>query len=256
MSSSKFIRISSNERMAGGRCNTFSVNFGGNTSYDLSNVTAIRFKYVSFANSEYNVNSKNNVLGFSHSIVGGSFITLDVGQYTLNDLITQLGEKLGGAIGSAVTVAVHPLKKNLEIAIPSGQTLILFQNGEGGTTCGDLIGLCQTTTSASAEIALDCMPNLGGLNILHLHSKQISDGKTLISTNDNDIGRVNGFLSIPITVPFSATEGWKSNDTDIIYYDGTGISLQQIDISLRDGDGRLVECSDNYVTEIGLEVFY
>ena len=253
MSRSRNIRISSNEST--GTCNNFTTTFGGNTSHDLSHVKAVRFKYVSFNNSEYNVNSKNNVLAFNHSVAGLNTVTIPEGQYTINELITRLGVLISDAINpNSIAISQDSISGKIDISLPDLETIIIYQNGVNGCTAGNLIGVSETT-SAFTEARMANIPNLSGLNILHIHSRQIGNGDTIISTEENDIARVNGFLSVPITVGYSQTQSWQGNDADIKYFDSE-VNLQNIDISLRDGDGQLIECAENYSTEIGIEYFF
>ena len=80
-------------------------------------------------------------------------------------------------------------------------------------------------------------PNLAGEPMLYLHSEALTNGKNSVSGR----GTADSVLaSIPISVPFGAVQTCKiDNSRPMLVFDKqTNMTIESLDFSLRDGDGR------------------
>ena len=236
------LRISSNE-VVGGTCNNFEVIFGSNTSDILSRVTEVQIKAVSFKNSVYNVNTNNNTFKLIHSVDGELTITIPPGQYIMTDLITALKTQIDASASSfVVTITQDPINFKLTFVASFGAFIF-----EPSTLLGFTVD-----SEFQGNVTADSLPDLGGLSMLHIHSPQL--GETLISSEaSQNVSRVNGFLSIPITAPFGFNQAWEGNSTHVLEFERPR-NLQKISFTLRDGDGRLIDCDENQDTVIVLSL--
>ena len=253
MTETSYIIINSKYRTYGSRSSSdFTYSLG--ESLEVSNVA---IKSVSMVNAEYNVKSGHNVLLVN---IGGGDLTLTVpaGQYSINQLITELQTSLQSLIGGTVTIVLNATTNKIEI---TSTTPVRFNQNSITSPVAKLIGLSnQSITSPSnvyfpqvvqTSIFAPYLPNLNGANNYHILSSTLGQGKgSLLKNND----KRPIIVTIPANVDFGEVINFEVNEIHLNQrHFNRPINIQDIDIRVLDDDNEIVDLGGTDI-EIVLQI--
>lgn len=238
--SSKLVRISSLDRDDAKTSNQYDFKISFNDS-DLNQVKRVVLKSVIIPNSYHNVNSTNNVIDYD----GGSSITLDIGQYSLSELITEIESKFSAI--NILTITQDAKTKKLSFAFTS--PIIL----DDTSTAKRLLGW-EDTQASSATHNLPNLPDLSGLKKVFIKSNKLSNATSMA---DSSKKKYNIFTEIDITVPFGFIEHrvmeHLQNQDELTFSQPK--SITNIDIKLFDQHLNELDLNGHHF-EIILKVFH
>ena len=238
---------------------------GTNTDFVLSfndssiqQVSKVLVKDIFLPNLFYNVNERNNVLFFKQNAEAIKSITLQVGQYNVDTLATELKTQLESQLvfGTVVDITrsniTYKYTFTFSCAVtPANNEVIFYQDT---STVRDVIGLLNTGT-ASNIIIMDTVFNLKGIEIVQIHSPQIGEMHGL------DAG-ATGYISLVETVslattPFGSVAHRQNNDDElamILYEQPKNLSI--VRIVIRDEQGVKLTLPDNAHVSVMLKIFF
>lgn len=249
------IRVSSEDKQPNlSQSNSqFVANLTQNGGY-VDNVSGISVKVASVPNVFYNVPDDSNFLVFRDSgapgVDKGVFIT--VGQYNVNQLCTALATAINSAITAGiVTVTLDPITQKLVFTSTTVNIQIMYDN----SSIYDIIGLTQNSLS-NLVVTMDSPVNLTGETEVFVHSSVIARAR--LTEAD---GNFSVLAVISLTgVPFGSYAQYQSNDEglDYIAYEPlqSARTLQQIDITLRNRNGKILVLPNNFFFSIILQAYY
>jgi hypothetical protein len=248
MSYSKIIRIKSSDKSRGTN-NDFEVKY--NNLLDLHNIKAVSIKSVTFPNVFYNV--KNNwVFSYTDSVAGAQTVSINAGQYSLSELINILQTGINADITPrTVTITAEPnytqRTKKLSFTVSTGSITITADENTK-----KYLGITSDLLASPAGYAQE-FADLGGEKIAYVYSQKLSRHKYI-----DEKGHQSIIAECPIVVPFGFLNVYESNSSDLIdtvEYESL-TNLNDIDISLRDREGNLLELGNNHELSITLKIFY
>ena len=245
MSSQKLIRITSTERdlTIYPNSNDFAVKFDNVES--LQNVSSIVLKHASFTNTFYNIDNDSLQLLYQGGAVN-IFIS-DGKQWTIYDLLDYLNSVGGWPTSHNWTY--DPKTNKITIIADATHTIQILS----GTLLAKL-GLASQSSVQTADFTGPYQINLSGIQHVFIYSKTLGQGKNMIKgKNQQD---VSVLAMIPCDVPFGSVKHYETNhdNLDIVNFKNF-VNLQDIDISLRDGQGRLLDTSNHHVSLV-LKIIY
>lgn len=246
----KILRIASDEANVTGTSGNFTINFGNDS--DLDNVYEIRLLSASIVNQVYNICAaeSNNSFVVTHSVDGEVTMTIPDGQYTVDQLMTQMKTSLDAAVTGTYTVVQSDTTGLISITASSGTISVSTING-----FAKAIGFVSVPSTAST-ITATALPNLIGTRMLHIHCPQLAQtNKTLIAGGTG----VNGIVSIPVDVPFGACQTYVGRKHDTLIFGSKFInrSVRNLQFIIRGNLGReLTEMTLNLPTVLVFKIFY
>lgn len=248
------VRVSSEDRTRPIDTNSqFIVNLeqGGGI---LTQVGKVSLKYATVPNAFYNVPSGLNSLSYEDSGDPGNIkvISITPGQYNVSQLISALQTALNASISSGtVNVTLDPITQILTFASLGPQIKFYYDDN---FTMYNIIGLT-ATTSLSITLTMDAPVNLSGESEVYIHSRTLATGRLFEAQGNFSVVGV-----IPITAPFGSNCYYQSNDEelDLISYEPkqSARTIQQIDVTLRSRDGRILQLPENFYFSMILQVYY
>ena len=244
MSSQKLIRITSDERNINIYPNTndFAINFDGVDS--LQNVSSIVLKHASFTNTFYNIKNDSLILQYQ-----GSNITIVITdkQWTIYQLLDHINQI--GPWPSSHNWTYDPVTNKITVIADATHTIQII-NG----TLLQKLGLVSQSTVQTANFTGTYQINLSGTQQVFVYSKTLGQGKNMIKGKFQQ--DVSCLAMIPCDVPFGSVKHYETNhdNLDIVNFKNL-INIQDIDISIRDGNGNLLETSNHNVSLV-LKVIY
>lgn len=255
MSREKIVVINSKDKKEGSNTD-FVVNFFDSS---IQQVSKILVKDIFLPNLFYNVNERNNVLFFKQNAEAIKSITLQVGQYNVDTLATELKTQLETKLvfGTVVDITRSNITFKYTFTFsgavtPANNEVIFYQDT---STIRDVIGLLQTTDPASNIIVMDTVFNLKGIEIVQVHSPEIGEMHGL------DAG-ATGYISLLETVslattPFGSVAHRQNNDDElamILYEQPKNLSI--VRIVIRDEQGIKLTLPDNAHVSVMLKIFF
>lgn len=253
MAKHKLLRISSQDR-ADKNNSTSDFNVTINNKVELQQIKKIVVKQVSIPNTAYNINAGNNT--FSYSI--GNFVlvnsvTVPVGQYTLDLLITALITAVGAHPLSPLVMTITQDSLTKKLAWTSDIS-IKWYNADDASPLGEVMGITTSTSVDSDTHTSAGLPALEGHNTLYVESTNLAR-ENLIRTNGHSS---NVLCVVPITVEWGGIEHYLSPHAeldDIISTSSAGNNKQDIDIKIVSRDGTVIDLNGHHVTVI-LKMYY
>lgn len=229
----RLLRISSRDRsLVGG--NKYSFNFHTNDC-DLHNARRIYLKSAIIPNTQYNINSNNNVFRFT--IAGApSTSTVAVGQYSLATLQTALIARLLADHAITLTITQDSITNKLSFTT---NVNFRFLSKTDNNPMGDVLGIYTSSVGDVANFTADGLPNLVGLRHIYIASNTLSNNISMIT---DDKQKYNIFCDIPITVGFGELQ---TVSQDVSSFDSTDFgskkNISTIDIELLDEENNIVD---------------
>jgi hypothetical protein len=241
----KFYRISNKERNRGTPY-SFNVSFGNDTRLDR--ITEAHLISASIPNVFPNVSTAkgNSTFQATGTIAGAISFVVPDGQYTTTQLMAQLKVQIDLAIAPSTVAIVQDAVTNKITFTVTGAETIIYLSEASGSTLAPFIGILNDSP-ALAVYTTDSTPALNGESVFYVHSTELAQNSTYLNTSQN-ITDVNGFITIPVTVPYGAYQNYQPTENlDRSVYGRSGKSIRGLNITLRGNRGRLLtELTDNF----------
>ncbi len=233
--STNFIVINSAYRTSDSRSTSdFTYNIGSSIEVDY-----VTIKSVSIPHIEYNINNIKNKLRISS---GGTVhdLTIPIGQYTVNQLITELQTQIISAVGGTCVITLDPVTQKLNFQTSAG---IRISTVKSVSSLSKYIGIAYSNSyypiADSVNFDATGLPILQGPNNYYLASNVLSQGFASILTNGQ---RVPIILPVPVTVQYGQIQQYESNDTELNTKQfSRPQNVQNIDIKIYDDDLEIVD---------------
>ena len=242
---SKLVRVSST-----GSVNPAKFKVDLDPDVHLRNVKKISLKSIRFPNYQYNIQEGINDTLIIESVADGTqTLTISPGFYNTAELMTVIETAYNAlAITGTMTVSQAAYTYKITIAM-AGDTFSLTDANILAT-----LGYTEQTSAAASHTA-EAIPQLHGLESVHLVSKRLSSDNIIHS--NNSLSNQATFCEIPVTVPFGAQNIYISDNDDInsvVYPHPREIST--VDIELHSEDGRLLNINPMHDVEVFFKIFY
>ena len=254
----KYLRITNVERTSG-TPNNFLVTLGNDPILDRC--VEIQVVSATIPNVGYNVSASKNNNTFTVTFLppsGGSSFTLPDGFYTTGDILTQLNAIVPFA--GTFTAVQDPFNGKITL---SSSVVPFVINGSSvfpnTASLNSYMGFTQPSNPAgSLSVTAQGRPTLSGDTMFYVHSSDLAINATYIDVTDSRGGTndVNGFLSIPINVPYNTYQTYQPIERDRVTFGRYPKSVKNIQITLRSDFGRLLTLTDNDVVTIVFKMFY
>jgi hypothetical protein len=211
---------------------------------------------VNVPNNFYNIRSSqgvvNNVLSFTDATVGATTATIAEGQYTITTLAAALKVAIDAKINPD-TVAITQDAITQKLLFTFTGTTAVIDDLASGNLMAEVLGFTTTSGVTSATITPDSLPDLSGINMVTIHSKDLAQG--------NGVDGSSGLISAFETVSFHATEfgafAYKQNtdlNSSIIRYEQPQ-NLVRIRLVLRDNSGNKLDIGASHM-QVTLKMYY
>lgn len=153
----------------------------------------------------------------------------------------------------AITQSVTTSKITFTI---TGAETIDFLSEASGNVMAPALGIL-ADSGVVATFTAQATPALAGDTMFYIHSTDIANNTTYLSSSTGGIIDVNGAFSIPINVAYKANQTYQATELDRQVYGRFGKSIKNINITLRANGGRLVtEMTDNHEIVLVVKVFW
>lgn len=254
MSKEKLLVVNSKDRLTGTN-GDFEVLFNDSS---CQQVIKCLVKDVFVPNLFYNINDGNNTLEFKQNAEANQIVTVPVGQYSIDQLITQLTASIDTKLidGATVTITKHPTLYNLVFTFtgavtPANNDVTFFSDP---SLLSNEIGLT-SNVGPSSVLSMPSPFNLKGVEYVQVHSPQVAE------THGLD-GGASGYISLLETVSLAETSfgtiAHRQNNDDelamLLYEQPRNIS--RIGIVLRDESGTRLSLPDNAYVTVILKIFF
>jgi len=250
----KFFRISSKERL-GGTPSDFQVNFGNDPRLDR--ITEVHLISASIPNVFPNVSAAkgNNTFTATGTIAGVISVVVPDGFWTTANLAAYLKTAIDLTIApSTVAIAQDVNTQKLTFTITGAETITYLSLGSG-STLAPFVGILADSAPLAVYTA-DAPPALNGETMFYIHSRELAENSTYLPTVQN-ISDVNGFLSIPVNVPWGSYQTYQPTENlDRSVFGRAGKALRGIQIVLRGNGGRALVLPDNYEMVLVVKVMF
>ena len=256
----RWLRVSSDERVSGTPYD-FEVNFNDSKNTRIRELQLIS---ASILNGFYNISASkdNNVFKVD---IDASIYTLVIpdGFYTATagSILRILQNFINANLtGDSIVMALDPANRVVSITKTGISNVLKFLPVSAGSTISKTLGLFNELEIVGAGANyFNAYPDLNGETMIYIHSSNITNNKTLISSLTAD-SSVNGFISIPLAVPFGFHQTYHGHHEDRIIYGNHEIghqNLKKIRITLRGDGGRLLTgLPENHTTTLIFKVYY
>lgn len=251
----KFYRISNKERANGDPYN-FTVNFGNDPRLDR--ITEVHLMSASIPNVFPNVSAAkgNSTFQATATIAGAISFVVPDGQYSTSTLSAYLKSQIDPLIApSTVAITQDSNTQKLTFTITGAETISYLSEGSG-STLAPFIGILSDSAALGTYTA-DSTPALNGETMFYIHSNELANNSTYLPTRQN-VTDVNGFVSIPVTVPYGAYQNYQPTEAlDRAVFGRAGKSMRELRITLRGNGGRLLtELTDQFDMVIVVKLMF
>jgi hypothetical protein len=253
MSLEKLIILSSNDKDSNVSNNNSDFVVNLRETYYTQDIKRILVKEVQVPNNFYNIRdgtngSQNNELKITEQGFGQVTATVPQGQYTITEYLTALDLAVNAVMVATVFTSTLDVATKKITMTGVGNTTIL----DATSNMASALGL-QTTTANQLVHIMDALPNLSGINMVYVHSKDVAENHGI----DGDSGLISVMESLSFhDVPFGAM-GYKQNNDDelaLIDYDQPK-NLKTVLIVLRDDLGNKLDIGTSEMTVV-LKCFF
>ena len=231
----RLLRVTNNEVSSYSSGSGASIKFQSNDS-DLHGVNRIHLKTSIIPNTQYNINSKNNLLNISWADMAGPFAPLPVGQYNITTFIAALQAEFDLITGEgAFEVVADPLTYKITITRLNGINFTIADKSVNPMYL--VLGQDKAKTSIGGVLECDSIYNLSGLR--HVYVESFTLGKSLLT---GSVKKYSTVADIPISVPFGSFQNDIHTEEGLnnVYYKGWK-NVSNFEMQLVDEFGDLIE---------------
>jgi len=231
----RLLRVTNNELSPYSEGGGSDVKFQSNDS-DLHGINRIHLKTSIIPNTQYNINTKNNLLQITWLGMTGPMQPIPVGQYSITTFIAALKTQLDIAGGlTTFDIIANPLTYKLTIIKNGGNEFTIAPKNDNPMFL--VIGQIVQKTSIGGILQCDNIYNLSGLR--HVYVESFTLGKSLLT---GSVKKYSLIADIPITVPFGAYQSdiHTEETLNVVYYRGFK-NISNFSIRLVNEVGELLE---------------
>lgn len=249
-SKSRFVRISSEDKSTGTN-NRFTVDLASNGGI-IDNVKGFIVHSAQVPNIFYNVpEGKNEIAVFRSLGAQTSVITITPGQYTINDLLTELSTKITANIPDTCVVTFNNISQRLTFTFTGSSYKVLY-----GSSMRDILGIAEQDDDVSSLVVTLSYPvNLTGETECYIHSRILAS---------NNLSEASGTFSvvdkINLDKPYGAIcySNYNNDTTHQVNYFPfeNKKTLRTVDINLRSRTGELLVLPDNFTFTMMIKIFF
>lgn len=248
----KILRVSSKERVSGEPYD-FLCNFGNDARLDR--ITEIHFMNASIPNVANNISATigNNVFTYMGTVSGLNTVVFSDGFYSTSQVIARLESEINLAIApSTISVQQNSITGKITFTVTGAETISYDNTGLNLT-----IGITEPIPAVGATSAQG-LPALNGGTVIYVHSVDIANNVTYLSSDTGNVVDVNGAFTVPVNVPYGVYQTYQGEpETDRQVYGRNGKSLKQMRVLIRGNGGRLLtEITDNFEVVLVFKVFW
>jgi len=203
-------------------------------------VSDIAIKSVSMVNAEYNIKAGHNILLVNNGVVDYNLV-VPIGQYDINQLITEITTQLTTQYGGTHTITLNPVTKKLSFAnTPS----LRFGTDLTTSPVGFILGLGDEPDDYYPEFVQPSfiapfLPNLQGSNNYHISSATLGQGQGSLLKNNEKKPII---LSVLNNVDFGDVLSYEVNEIKLNQrHFNRPTNIQDIDIKILDDDNEVVD---------------
>jgi hypothetical protein len=230
----KYLRISSNEISSGGTPYNFTVNFGNDGTLDRCiMIKPICCVCPNIANN-ISVALKNNTFLISCTGTVITYTSPD-GFYSVSVLLANLVAYINSVKGAGYCTGT--IVNNHVVLTVTGSDIL----GISAVNNPMAYALGYTDSGFNASITASSLPSLSGATILYIHNSTVGNNNTYLNTNNNNVSSVNGIFTLPMTGGFGVVESQLFDDSQKLVLGSNGMSIRQLNFTLRVNGGRLYD---------------
>jgi hypothetical protein len=210
-------------------------------------VSDIAIKSVTMVNAQYNVKLGNNTLIINDGVTDYN-ITIPIGQYDIQTLITALQIEIINAVGGTCIISLDTLTQKLifNTSIP-----LKYKGGNLGFNIG-FGGVAVFTPSVQAlSVNAPYFPNLQGPTNYYIVSSSLAGSQGSILRNNS---KRQIILTIPVDNNFGEIITYEVNEINLnkrVF--SRPVNIQDIDIRIIDDDDQIVDLQQTNI-EIVLQI--
>lgn len=212
-------------------------------------VSEVAIKSVSMINAVYNVPANYNFMIVSNGAVD-SVLTVPVGQYDINSLITAVETELTNIYGGTNTITLNSITKKLNFTTTtplrykrSTLSPLAVILGFGDNVEGIVAEYIPAFPASSVDAPY--LPSLEGENNYHIVSNTIGQGQGSLLKNNSKKPII---LTIPCNVNFGEVINYEVNEINLNKrHFARPINIQDIDIRIIDDAGEDIDLGNTQV---------
>lgn len=242
---SRYIRISSYDKDPNQSRHNGDFTVELKEKYLTQSIHSMLLTQAFIPNVFYNVRSSQGVINNTIRILEAGQtelnISVDEGQYTLSELISELQTKINAQLVGSVLVITEDAKTKKLTFTFTGNAVTIYGHPDYSLTAGsliaDVIGIRNDSASSNA-IIMDFIPNLRGYDQLFIHSNTICQGSMV----DGNAGLISALVCVPMNdTPFGGMAYFHENlaENTIEYTQPCNMSV--IKVVLRDSEGNRLD---------------
>ncbi len=207
-------------------------------------VSDIAIKSVSMVNAEYNIKQGHNNLVVNDGTSDFNLI-VPVGQYNINQLITEITDQLTAQYGGTNTITLSSTTKKLFF---SSTTPLRYGTDTKTSPLGFILGLGDEPNALSTTyfpefpspaFVTNYLPNLQGSNNYHISSATLGQGQGSLLKNNEKKPII---LSVLNNVDFGDVINYEVNEIKLNQrHFNRPTNIQDIDIKVLDHDNEVVD---------------
>jgi hypothetical protein len=185
----------------------------------------------------YNINSNYNTFTLTFSVSGAQTITIAEGNYTTDELISELETQIDGIVGAGLfTFDTVPITSKVTITSTGAEDITSFTSG------WDILGIEDTQTLTGASTLTG---NKVSFTNTMRHLRLVINNITASNSYKNDTNRSTQAQRVGLLIPIRGSRDeyqFYENKDGIPYKISTGIqSINEIIVSLIDSRGNVVD---------------
>lgn len=167
---------------------------------DLHQVRHVSLKSVEIPNTQYNINSRNNVFNWNDG--APQSVTIPVGQYTMTDLLTALNAVVT-PITTGFVLSEVTLRRKILFTSLTNPVTIQSTVTDPTNTMAPLLGVTIDSPVLFTTFESTSIYDISGLTHIYIASQALSNTTSMITGASQ---KTNIFADVPISVPFGAIQ--------------------------------------------------
>ena len=209
---------------------------------EFHQVKYVQLKDVAFPNTMYNITTSNNVLNWQTAVPVSYSLTIPIGSYTADELVTYINS----ITSTIITYTTCPIQfvnntKTRKFKITSTSAFILLSS----STILNVIGFAIPSITYLLEQTGTELYNFIVTKFIHVISASLAEADALISSNGK---KYSVIATIPVDVPFgymiSRTEEKTSSDESLF---NANTNLSTIDMRFVDSNFQTINLNGSNI---------
>lgn len=255
----KFLRVSSNEILSG-TSTAFQVNFGNDVKLTKTMEVHLLSAVIPNVNPNISAYRGNSTFTMTFAVGGTMTVTLPDGQYNITQVLDYLSTGFSAImVNGPIVFSISPTTNLVTWNIPGGLNQAQITGLQASSpSLNWTLGFTQSTGAFATTATAASIPNLTGDTIFYIHSAILGNNQTYLNSNSGNINDVNGWVAIPVTVPFGYSQTFEGSELDgRVVLGSVGKPTNQFDITIRTNGGLLLPpFPPNFEMILTLKLYY